>query len=100
MMDSICPKHNTTNYYDILNDTMVCDNCIKEKSTKKVIPQSADQVSIADSFENDLETIISKYCRQGLTVGSAIGALQNRVFHLSLNIHMASIIEVVKRNLQ
>lgn len=71
-----------------------------EQFSPGYIPMAKDQSSIADTFETEIETVINKYCGQGMTIGSAIGALQNRIFNLSLNIHLPTIIEVVKRNLK
>lgn len=89
--------------YDIIEDKYEFCNCIENKQTEKpkgYIPLNRDQISLADQFENEIEAIIHKYCGQGMTVGSAIGALQNRIFQVSLNIHLPSIIEVIKRNLK
>lgn len=87
--------------YDIVEDKYEFCNC-QEKQIKieSRIPPAKDQASIADTFETEIERVINKYCGQGMTIGSAIGALQNRIFNLSLNIHLPTIIEVVKRNMQ
>lgn len=61
-------------------------------------PPANDQMSLADAFENDIEAVVFKYCGQGMTIGSALGALQNRMFHLMLNIHLPSIIEAVRKS--
>jgi len=81
--------------YSIENDSYEFCNCVEKK-----FKIAKDQVSIADTFENELEDLINKYSNQGVTVGTIAGALQNRIWNLYLNIHMPSIIEVVKRHLK
>ncbi len=93
--------------YSISDDRYEFCNCLEtfnnteiKEEPKGYIPLSHDQVSIADKFEEEIQVIIDRYCGQGMTIGSALGALQNRVFSLTLNIHLPNIIQVVKRNMK
>jgi hypothetical protein len=83
--------------YDISED--MYEFCYCEEKKALTIPSSKDNKSIADQFEIDIQKVIDSYCGQGVTLGTIIGALQNRLFNLSLNIHMKSILEVLKREL-
>ena len=73
---------------------------VPERLDIQTVPAAKDQGSLADGFENELQVVMDKYCGQGMTIGSALGAMQNRMFHLMLNIHLSTIVDVVKRNLK
>ncbi len=77
--------------YDIVEDKFEFCYCIEEKQNK-IRPISQD-VSLADQFEDEIQAVITKYSSQGLTVGTVIGAMQNREFELKLSLHMPGIID-------
>lgn len=83
--------------YDIIEGKYEFCSCLENKQNIKL---AKDQVSLADIFENEIQIVISRYCGQGLTIGTAIGALQNRMFELNLNLHMPVILEVLKGKLK
>lgn len=93
-----CPACKKPLVYDIAADMYKFCDCLEKKQT--AIPLAVDQVSIADTFENELEDLINKYSNQGVTVGTIAVALQNRIWNLYLNIHMPSIIEIVKKHIK
>ncbi len=95
-----CKACNKLLVYDIVEDRFEFCNCIEKKQEAKVVPPANDQGSICDIFEREIEAVILKYSDQGLTIGSAVGALQNRIFNLNLNLHLVDIIELVKRNIK
>lgn len=90
-------KENTPDKLFLVYDTK---EVVPERRDIQTIPAAKDQGSLADGFENELQAVMDKYCGQGMTIGSALGAMQNRMFHLMLNIHLSTIVDVVKRNLK
>lgn len=81
--------------YNIVEDNYEFCSCEEAK-----VPEAKDNVSMADQFELDIDDVIFRYSDQGLTIGTIIGALQNRAFSLSLNLHMPSIISIMKKHLK
>lgn len=90
--------------YDIVEDKYEFCICLEneqkiEEKQKENIPPASDQISLANVFENEIQDIAHRYCGQGMTIGSALGALEHIQFKLMLNINMEYILETIKRKL-